>query len=93
MSSFEIGCYHPDNRMVECSCGECVSCPVGSRAMMCGACGTHTTMCEVCDEQFVPDNADTICLDCQAFADQEYRNDNPQDWGYAYINKMGGWER
>lgn len=84
-------CSHLTDWIVECDCGECLGCPVGSRAMMCGRCKDHLTMCEVCEDIYVFDADETVCLDCRAFAAQEYRNDNPQNWGFAYITKCGGW--
>lgn len=86
-------CDHVFMWEAECDCPECLACPDGSRATMCGRCLVHKTNCENCDETFVPDEDETVCRNCVAFEFQEYRNEYPDNWGFAYINKMGGWER
>lgn len=86
-------CVHPVDQRRECVCGECLSCPIGSRSTICGVCETRGTFCEECDGEFIPDEDETVCDECQQFAIQEYRNEFPENWGVAYINKKGGWER
>jgi hypothetical protein len=47
-------------------------------------------VCVECEEPFVIDDDvdDTVvCLDCRAFSWQENRNENPDNWGFAYINE------